>query len=429
MRGPRPFRLFLLVILTLTPLTQSFWFAQAWHAIDAVAWRGPRALLQGLWIVAALVVLAAALDMLWGRILPRQAFGPWGRAIARLWLIASCCSFVAMTAVGSLAWCSQSAMAALPVMQAARVERARHAVFRYAVYLAGSLPFLAVVYGATAGRLRYRVVPVEVPITDLPPNLDGLRIVHLSDLHIGDFMPRAALRRAVDMINAVQPDLAVLTGDLITSERDPLEDGIAELSRLRVPLGVWACHGNHERWAGVEARAQALFARHGMHVLRQQCVELSWHGGRFNLIGVDDQREHARPGEPSSMLRSIEGLVRSDIPNILLSHNPDTFPRAAALSIELSLAGHTHGGQIRFTLGNHQWCPASLITPFAVGLYRLPFGPAADTSSEKTAAAPRKCAFLYVNPGLGTLGLPLRLGMPPEITILTLRAVESVAVS
>jgi predicted MPP superfamily phosphohydrolase len=160
-----------------------------------------------------------------------------------------------------------------------------------------------------------------------------------------------------------------------------------------------------------------------MHVLRQQCVELAWRGGRFNLIGVDDQRERARPGEPSSMLRSIEGLVRSDIPNILLSHNPETFPRAAALGIELSLAGHTHGGQIRFTLGNRQWSPASLITPFVAGLYRLPFGPATPTASDETAACPQTYAFLYVNPGLGTLGLPLRLGMPPEITVLTLRAV------
>ena len=235
-----------------------------------------------------------------------------------------------MTAVGSLAWFSRPAMAALPVAQWARVEPARHTVFRYAVWLAGGLPFLAAVYGATAGRLRYRVVTVEVPITDLPPQLDGLRIVHLSDIHIGAFMPRAAIRRAVDMSNAVQPDLAVLTGDLISNEHDPLEDCIAELSRLAGALGVWGCHGNHERWAGVEARGQALFARYGMHVLRQQCVELSWRGGHFNLIGVDDQRERARPGEPSSMLRSIEGLVRPDIPNILLSHNPETFPRAAA---------------------------------------------------------------------------------------------------
>jgi predicted MPP superfamily phosphohydrolase len=423
MRGPRPCRIFLMVILALTPLAQPFWFLQAWHMIDAVTWSVLRALLRGLWIVAALVVLAAALDMLRVRIIPRWAFGPWERAVARLWLIASCLGFLAVTAVGSLEWLSRSAMAALPVAQATRIEPARHTVFRYAAYLAGGLPFLAAVYGATAGRLRYRVVTVDVPLAHLPPSLDGLRIVHLSDLHIGDFMPRAAIRRAVDMINAVQPDLAVLTGDLITSEHDPLEDGIAELSRLRVPLGVWGCHGNHERWAGVEARTQALFARNGMHVLRQQCVELSWRGGRFNLIGVDDQRERARPGEPSSMLRSIEGLVRPDIPNILLSHNPDTFQRAAALSIELSLAGHTHGGQIRFALGNRQWSPASLITPFVAGLYRLPLGPATPTSSDKTATSPQVYAFLYVNPGLGTLGLPLRLGMPPEITVLTLRTV------
>src|SRR6267143_6799208 len=360
--------------------------------------------------------------MLRVRVLPRRAFGPWGWAVARLWLIASCLGFLAMTAVGSLEWLSRSAMAALPMVQAARVEPARHTVFRYAAYLAGGLPFLAAVYGATAGRLRYRLVPVDVPLAHLPPGLDGLRIVHVSDLHIGDFMPRAAIRRAVDMINTVQPDLAILTGDLISTEHDPLEDCIAELSRLRAPLGVWGCHGNHERWAGVEAQGQALFARYGMQVLRQQCVELSWCGGHFNLIGVDDQRERARPGEPSSLLRSIEGLVRSDIPNILLSHNPDTFPRAAAMGIALSLAGHTHGGQIRFALGNRQWSPASLITPFVAGLYRLPFGPEGHATADEVAPRPPPSAFLYVNRGLGTFALPLRLGVPPEITVLTLRA-------
>jgi predicted MPP superfamily phosphohydrolase len=157
-----------------------------------------------------------------------------------------------------------------------------------------------------------------------------------------------------------------------------------------------------------------------MHLLRQQCVELSWHGGAINLIGVDDQRERARPGETSSMLRGIERLVRRDVPNILLSHNPDTFPRAAALGIELSLAGHTHGGQLRFALGGRQWSPASLVTPFAAGLYRLPFGP--EGRGGEVAACPPKSAFLYVNRGLGTFGLPVRLGVPPEITVLTLRA-------
>ena len=164
MRGPRPFRIFLMVILALTPLAQSFWFVRAWRVIDAVAWPGPRALLQGLWMVAALVVLAAALDMLRVRVLPRRAFGAVGAGGRRLWLIASCLGFLAVTAVGSLEWLSQSAMAALPVAQWARVEPARHTVFRYAAYLAGGLPFLAAVYGATVGRLRYRLVTVEVPI-------------------------------------------------------------------------------------------------------------------------------------------------------------------------------------------------------------------------------------------------------------------------
>ena len=420
MRGPRPFRIFLMVILALTPLAQSFWFLRAWRVIDAVAWLGLRALLQGLWLVATLVVLAAALDLLGVRVILRRALGPWGRAVARLWLIASCLGFLAVAGVGGVEWLSRPVMAALPVAQQARVEPARRTVFRYAAYLAGGLPLLAAMYGATAGRLLYRLVPVDVPIAHLPPSLDGLRIVHLSDLHIGDFVSRAAIRRAVDLANTAQPDLAVLTGDLITSDRDPLEDCIAELSRLRAPLGIWGCHGNHERSAGVEARGQALFARYGMHLLRQQCAELSWHGGSFNLIGVDDQRERARAGEPSSMLRGIEVLVRRDIPTILLSHNPATFPRAAALGIELSLAGHTHGGQLRVALGKHQWSPASLITPFVAGLYRLPLGPAGQGC--EGAPRPRQSACLYVNRGLGTFALPVRLGVPPEITVLTLRA-------
>jgi predicted MPP superfamily phosphohydrolase len=416
MRGPRPFRIFWMGILALTPLAQYFWFVWAWRLIDAVAWPGPRYALQGLWGVAALVVLATGLELLMGPVIPRRVLGPWGRAVARLWLIASCIGCLAVLVVGGIEWLARPMMAVLPAAQEVRVEPARHIVFRHAAYLAGGLPLLAVAYGATVGRRRYRVVTVDVPMANLSPHLDGLRIVHLSDLHIGDFMPRAAIRRAVDMANTAQADLAVLTGDLITSERDPLEDCIAELSRLRAPLGVWGCHGNHERWSGVEARTQALFERYGMHVLRQQCAELSWRGGRFNLIGVDDQR--ARPGEASPMLHGIKRLVRRDILNILLSHNPDTFPRAAALGIELSLAGHTHGGQIRFALGTHQWSPASFVTPFVAGLYRLPL----EGRGDEAAPRPRKSACLYVNRGLGTFGLPVRLGVPPEITVLTLRA-------
>jgi uncharacterized protein len=190
MRGPRPFRIFLMVILALTPLAQAFWFAWAWPLIGAVTWPGPRYVLQGLWVVAVLVAVAAGLDLLGVRVVPRQALRPWGRAVARLWLIAACIEFLAVVIVRALEWLSRPVTALLPVTQQEQVEPARRTAFRYAAYLAGGLPLLAAAYGATAGRRRYRVVTVEVPITGLPPNLDGLRIVHLSDLHIGDFMPR-----------------------------------------------------------------------------------------------------------------------------------------------------------------------------------------------------------------------------------------------
>src|SRR5262244_1648677 len=110
MRGPKPLRIFLMGILALTPLTQSFWFLQAWRLIDAIPGPVLRTLLQGLWGAAALLVLAAALDLVLGQVLLRQVFGPWGRAIARLWLIASCCGFLAVTVVGALAGLSQAAL-------------------------------------------------------------------------------------------------------------------------------------------------------------------------------------------------------------------------------------------------------------------------------------------------------------------------------
>src|SRR2546423_1278206 len=111
MRGPKPLRIFLMGILALTPLAQCFWFVRAWRVIDAVAWPGPHLLLHSLWLAGALVVLASALDLLGVRVLPRRAINPWGRAGARLWLIASCLAFLAVMAVGGLEWLSRPTMA------------------------------------------------------------------------------------------------------------------------------------------------------------------------------------------------------------------------------------------------------------------------------------------------------------------------------
>jgi predicted MPP superfamily phosphohydrolase len=188
-----------------------------------------------------------------------------------------------------------------------------------------------------------------------------------------------------------------------------------------------------------------------MRLLRESSAVIEHNGGRFNLLGVDYQRDHMTSGERTGpMLEEISHLVRRDMPNILLSHNPNSFPQAAAMGIELSLAGHTHGGQVKVEIVDHNITPARLISPFVAGLYRVPMNQPSALSlqpSEKAqgvggvdthpnvakdatlgsgavgtnAAHGTSKAALYVNRGLGTFGFPVRLGVPPEITVLTLR--------
>ena len=216
-----------------------------------------------------------------------------------------------------------------------------------------------------------------------------------------------------------------MTGDFITGADDPLAECIEEIRRLSAPLGVYGCNGNHEIYAQAEDRAQELFAQFGMRLLRHENALISFRGAKFNLIGVDYQRERAPGGRRISALSGVEPLIRDDVPNILLSHNPNSFNRAAELGVELSLAGHTHGGQIQVEILDHRLSPARFITDYVAGLYMRPlFTPAKTVASQKflhAATLQGPHAAIYVNRGLGTVGAPVRLGVPPEISLLTLR--------
>ena len=331
----------------------------------------------------------------------------WLMVPISLWLGASLFSFLLILLVQLAAgagWLVMRRSVASPQPDGVSVER-RH-FLQTATYAAGALPFVAVGYGFLRSRHGQVVEEVDIRIPNLPPALDSLKLVQLSDVHAGAFMPVEEVRRIVDRARELRPDLVLHTGDFITSRGDPLEEAIAELARLQGRYGSFGCLGNHEIYAGATDKTASLFGARGAHILRGENVELEINGARLNLIGVDYQRQ-PRSMEPEQwtpyFLRGAEPLVRPDSVNILLTHNPNPFVRAAELGIQLTLSGHTHGGQVQVEILDSRWSPARFITPFISGLYQ------------------RDGSQLYVSRGLGTIAVPVRLNAPPEISLLTLR--------
>ncbi len=291
-----------------------------------------------------------------GRILPLHA---GLTSFVGLWFLSALGGYICVNAVHAIEWAwhrlHKPVPNALAKPQSSKPaphidyvpDPSRRTFFRTASVVAGAAPFLGVMYGYAAERLRYQVCRVEIPMANLPPELDGMEIVQISDIHLSSYMSRESVRRVVDMANDVGADLAVVTGDLITGVHDSVADCVDEIRHLHAPLGVYGCNGNHEIYARAEDLAERLYAQAGMRMLRRENAIIPYRGAMLNLIGVDYQRERAPSGRKQQMLANVEPLVRRDMPNILLSHNPNTFNRAAELGIELSLAGHTHGGQVQ----------------------------------------------------------------------------------
>jgi len=425
-----------LAILSLLFLSQRFWFRALWRMTAGWGTNALRIAARLLYLSALILVILATYDgirMGHGRIIPR---GTMITALAGLWYFSALLSYIAVKFVhlfdrawhfakGLLKGNSSAGRSASPDPDVV-ANPSRRYFFQTATAAAGAAPFLSAVYGFAAERLNYQFRYIEIPVANLPGPLNGLKIAQISDIHLSGYMPRSQVRRAVDMANELDADLAVVTGDFITGAGDPIADCIDEVRRLQAPLGVWGCNGNHEIYAGVEAEAKRLFARNGMRLLRSENAQLQFRGASFNLIGVDYQRERTPSGRRVQMLPGAESLVRKDMPNILLSHNPNSFNRAAELGVELSLAGHTHGGQVQVEILDHRLSPARFITDYVAGLYTRPlFEPARSRASAhfiSAATLQRPASALYVNRGLGTVGAPVRLGVPPEITLITLRS-------
>jgi len=260
-------------------------------------------------------------------------------------------------------------------------------------YLSG---LLVSAYGTLVRRRWFRVVEREVLVTGLDPRLDGLRVAHLSDLHLGTMTPRSWGHAWVRAANRRAPDLAVVTGDMVTSGTDFHEDVADVLGALRAKGGVFASMGNHDYFGEDEPLVSLLRAR-GVRLLRNEGVAIDREGATLWLAAIDDTWTR-RDDLAAAMRGRPDGAT-----TLLLAHDPNRFDAAADAGADIVLSGHTHGGQVALPFFYRAVNLANITHRYTVGLYR------------------RGRSVLYVHPGLGTTGPPMRLGAAPEVTILVLR--------
>jgi len=277
--------------------------------------------------------------------------------------------------------------------------------FRWVTIVGMSLIISTFFYGYTLGQKKMSITRLTLSLHHLPPELDGLTLAHISDLHIGPNLAEAALCNYVDRVNTLKPDLILITGDIFDSRHSDIPKYAPILGELRARYGVFAVLGNHDFYAGATAVAEGLRRYTSITLLRNQHVPVDIKGHLLHLVGVDDLgHDWARGLKSHPILSQLLTTVPPRRPTILLSHRPDLFVQAARSGIGLTLSGHTHGGQLalpRFW-GKRNLNLACLITAFNRGLYE------------------REDVFLYVNRGLGVTGQRIRLFTPREIALITL---------
>jgi len=279
------------------------------------------------------------------------------------------------------------------------IDPTRRALLRGAGTLAAAVPAALLGFGAFVERTAFRVREIDIPVPGLHPDLNGLRLVQLSDIHLSAYLSEQEFARVVDAANELRGHVAFVTGDLISVHGDPVDACLRQISRLRFDAGVLGCLGNHEIYAGTEDYTVEQGARLGIPFLRSQSRQLRFGNALLNIAGVDYQTMSER----SHYLRGAESLIAPNAFNLLLSHNPDVLPAAAQQGWDLTLAGHTHGGQVNFEILHHDFNVAYFYTPYVYGHYR------SGHSS------------IYVTRGIGTIGMPARIGAPPEIAVIRLR--------
>jgi predicted MPP superfamily phosphohydrolase len=236
---------------------------------------------------------------------------------------------------------------------------------------------------------------IKIKLKRLPKELDGFRLVHLSDIHHSPFTSLEHISRVVEVSNRLKPDMFVLTGDYVSHESEYIAPVAEVLAQLKAEYGIYACLGNHDHWtdAGLVTH---LFRGEGINLLINEGFRFEARGTRFWLAGVDD----LMVGK-TDVRASLRGSNEDEF-KLLLAHNPQILRRAARYNVDLMLSGHTHGGQVKLRDEEKRILPRRRLSS---GLHR------------------RQNTQVYITRGIGTVVVPIRYQCPPEISLIELRCV------
>jgi uncharacterized protein len=285
----------------------------------------------------------------------------------------------------------------------------------------GGLFFSGMIIGMVKWAHDFRVKYITLQLPRLPKSFDGLRMVQISDVHLGSWASARPIEEVAEIVNSLEPDLVVFTGDLVNYSTPEAYKFRSALENIRSKMGIYAILGNHDygdyvNWpseADKEKNMQQMYDFYnelGWKLLRNEHVMLESEGEKIALIGVENWSANPRFPKLGNLPVAMAGTETAPV-KILLSHDPTHFEHEVSKSypgIDLTLSGHTHGFQFGVDLKRFRWSLAQYVYKYWAGMYQVNKGGSTQ--------------YLYVNRGLGTIGYPGRVGILPEITLFTLEA-------
>ncbi|MBI1808033.1 MAG: metallophosphoesterase [Ignavibacteria bacterium] len=280
-----------------------------------------------------------------------------------------------------------------------RFDPQRRAFVRQSLTVLAGATLASATYGAFRHD-RYEITEISIPIANLPDEFRGFSIALISDIHSSIFMVKEQMKQYADVVNSLGADLIAVPGDFVNSMVEEVYPFAEAFSTLKAPHGVYGVLGNHDYYT----RQVEIVAREvnncGITLLRNERVVIKKGKSTMYLLGIDDVGTNARA---SQLFDQTLNGTDSEVAKVLLCHRPYYFDQAANRRIDLTLSGHTHGGQVVFAkIGRGVIAPARIASPYVAGLYSI------------------GSSHMYVSRGVGTVGVPIRINCPPEVTRITL---------